>query len=97
MFSETPCIYSNTLQCVIVVFLYHYLNFCHQVAFTIAPKVLTPKFESHKICKDFSPNNKDDYFLRIMKIQILLLRLAPGMSVDSKCNKKFDIGIKNLR
>ena len=26
-----------------------------------APKVCTPKFESHKIFKDFSPNNKDDY------------------------------------
>ena len=29
-----------------------------------------------------------------MQIQILLLQLAPGMSVDTKCDKKFDIGIK---
>ena len=32
-----------------------------------------------------------------MKIQILLLRLATGMSMDSKCDKKFDIGIRNLQ
>ena len=28
-----------------------------------------------------------------MQIQILLLQLAPGMSVDTKCDKQFDIGI----
>ena len=33
------------------------------------------------------------YLLRIMKIQILLLRLAPGISVDTKCDRKFGIGI----
>ena len=38
------------------------LNFAIQLAFTITSKVCTPKFESHKIDKDFSPNNKDDYF-----------------------------------
>ena len=32
-----------------------------------------------------------------MQIQILLLQLAPGMSVDTKCDKKFDIGIRNLQ
>ena len=29
--------------------------------------------------------------MRIMQIQILLLQLTPGMSVDSKCVKKFEI------
>ena len=37
-------------------------KFAIKVAFTITPKVCTPKLESHKICKDFSLNNKDDYF-----------------------------------
>ena len=32
-----------------------------------------------------------------MQIQLLLLQLAPGMSVDTKCDKKFDIGIRNLK
>ena len=32
----------------------------------------------------------------IMQIQILLLQFAPGMSVDTKFDKKFDIGITNL-
>ena len=31
-----------------------------------------------------------------MQIQILLLQLAPGMYVDTKCDEKFDIGIRNL-
>ena len=56
-----------------------------------------PEFESHKKCKDFKPNNKDDYFIAIMKIQVLHLRLAPGMSVDTKCDKKFDIGKRNFQ
>ena len=38
------------------------LNFAIHVTLMITPKVCTPKFESHKICKDFSPNNKDDCF-----------------------------------
>ena len=42
-------------------FWYHYLKFCLQLAFTITPKVFTPKFESHKIFKDFSPNNKEKF------------------------------------
>ena len=79
-------------------FWYHNLNFAIQVTFTITPKVSTPKFENHKICKDFSSNNKDEYFCgHFMKSQILLLRLAPGMSMDTKCDKKFDIGIRNLQ
>ena len=30
-------------------------------------------------------------------MQILLLQLAPGMSVDRKSDKKFDNGIRNLQ
>ena len=31
-----------------------------------------------------------------MQIQILLLQLAPDMSVDTKCDNKFDIEIRIL-
>ena len=55
-------IYTYILQCVIVVSGIIIKNFAIQVTFTITPKVCTPKFESHKICKDFWPNNKDDFF-----------------------------------
>ena len=44
------------------------------------------------------PTIRTIIFSVIMKIQILLLRLAPGMSVDdTKCDKKYDIGIINLQ
>ena len=56
------CDHIYTQQYVIVVFCIIIYNFAIQLAFTITPKVCTPKFESHNICKDFSPNNKDDYF-----------------------------------
>ena len=37
------------------------------------------------------------FLMCIMKIQILLLLLAPGVSVDTKYDKKIDIGIRNLQ
>ena len=57
----------------------------------------TLKFESHKIyVRTFSPTIRTIILVCIMQIQILLLHLAPGMSVDTKCDKKFDIGMRNL-
>ena len=50
------------MQCVTDI-LVHYLRFCRS-AFPrdYAESVYIPEFKSHKICEDFSPKNKDDYF-----------------------------------
>ena len=47
------------------------VSFTIPLALKMTSKVLTPEFEIHRICREFSPKNEYRFFaMRIMKIQI---------------------------
>ena len=61
----------------------------------IIPNACTPKFESHKIYREISPSNKMIIFSAHNKNSNIAF--AIGMSVYTKGDNKFDIGIRNLQ
>ena len=80
------CDYVRTLRCVTLVFHVIVQSFANRLSFKITSRVRPLYLKATSFVRTFRQSLKTNIFIEHNEIQIFVLRLASGLSVNTKCD-----------